>query len=299
VPPTAIKRLKVRRRDTCAGCAADVAVGDTAGWDTTTRTLWCVPCLKAGRTGARPDGPDAPPPPTTAATSPGLPTTEVHPAAAAGGSAAREYAQRAARREARIRGAHPRLGGLILALATEPQHQQAWATGARGERAVGAKLDELVSDDLLVLHDRRMRDEQGRVSKANIDHLLVAASGVWVVDAKAYKGSLEVRRAGGLFTPRVEQLWIGDRNRTPLVEGVQRQVRAVQRELQGVQADIPVRAAMCFVGTELPWFGSSSIGGIALVGRRGLRKLVLADGDLEADDREAVAVWLAARFPPA
>jgi hypothetical protein len=290
-----IKRLKARRSDVCAGCAADVAAGDSAGWDTATRTLWCVRCLSAG-----PDGQaDGAPPMATTATSPSRCTENPPPAAAAGNSASRQYEQRAARREARIRAAHPRLGGLILALAKEPQHQEAWATGARGERTVGAKLDELVNQDLHVLHDRRMRDDAGRLTKTNIDHLVVAPSGVWIVDAKAYKGALEVRRTGGLFTARAEQLWIAGRNRTSLVEGVQKQVGAVRRELESVQADVPVHAAMCFVGTELPWFGSSSVSGIALVGRRGLGKLVRADGDLGAEERGAVAAWLSGRFPPA
>jgi hypothetical protein len=56
---------------------------------------------------------------------------------------------------------------------------------------------------------------------------------------------------------------------------------------------------MCFVGTDLPWFGSSSAQGVAIVGRRGLRTLLRQDGPLDADDRTSVARWLAQRLPPA
>ena len=212
----------------------------------------------------------------------------------------REYERRAATRDQRVRAQHPRLGGLVLALAREPAHQRAWATGSSGERAVAAKLEALDDPRLLLLHDRKMRKEGGQLSKANIDHLVVAPSGVWVIDAKQYQGSLEVRRAGGLFTPRVEQLWIAGRNKTALVDGVVGQVKAVRSELDAVGAHgVQVRAVMCFVGTELPWFGSSSISGLGLVGRRGLAKLVRQDGPLDDEERESVHRWLAARLPAA
>ena len=64
----------------------------------------------------------------------------------------------------------------------------------------------------------------GRPSRANIDHLVVAASGVWVVDAKTHTGTLEVRRSGGLFSPRVEALYIRGRDQTKLVHGLLGQV---------------------------------------------------------------------------
>jgi hypothetical protein len=148
------------------------------------------------------------------------------------------------------------------------------------------------------LHDRRLRREDGRLSKANIDHLAVAASGVWVVDAKTHRGTLEVRRSGGWLSDRVERLYIGGRDRTCLVHGVQRQVEAIRRELDRVDADVPVRGALCFVGTELPWF-DQQIADVPLVGRRGLAKLIKQPGGLQPPDRATVAAFLAHRLPPA
>ena len=198
-----------------------------------------------------------------------------------------------------MRTKHPRLGGLLLALAGEPQHQRAWATGSGGEKVVGGRLNDLVSNSLLVLHDRKMRLENGRLGGGNIDHLVIAPGGVWVVDSKEYSGSLEVRRAGGLFGPRVEQLWIAGRNRTKLVEDVIKQAEAVSRELAAADAPVRVHTALCFVGTDLPLFGSSKIGDVALVGRRGLRKLVQRPGPLRSEDLPALQAYLAGRFPPA
>ncbi len=40
-----------------------------------------------------------------------------------------------------------------------------------------------------MLHDRRIPG-----SRANIDHIAIATSGVWVIDAKRYKGKVQVSR---------------------------------------------------------------------------------------------------------
>lgn len=63
------------------------------------------------------------------------------------------------------------------------QSTTAWDVGARGEERLGKGLDRLRSDSLLLLHDRRVPR-----STANIDHLAVTASGVFVIDAKKIVG---------------------------------------------------------------------------------------------------------------
>jgi hypothetical protein len=273
-----VKPLVLRRPDRCVSCRKDLPAGTRAAWDARTRTVRCRAC--------------APLEPLVRS----VPSTDT---GSGGASAAQEYERRSRRREAQIRSAHPRLGGLILALTDEPASTRVWAQGAAGERAVAATLDELRGDHLAVLHDRALRRSDGRPSRANLDHIAVAASGVWIVDAKTHQGALQVRRSGGLLSPRVERLYIGGRDRTKLLEGLHKQVVAVCTELLAVGADIPVRGAMCFVGTELPWFGSSSIAGVPLVGRRGLAKLLKSPGDLSRDDRQAVAEFLGTRFVPA
>lgn len=107
-----------------------------------------------------------------------------------------------------------------------------------------------------------------------------------------------MRRSGGLLSPRVQRLFIAGRDRTSLLQGLAGQVEAVRRELAAVQASVPVAGALCFVGTELPWFGQQ-IGQTPLVGRRGLVKLLRADGELTGPDRQALLAYLAGRFPPA
>ena len=217
-------------------------------------------------------------------------------AGTAGESARREHERRSSRREDEIRRRHPRLGGLILAWSDEPSSTRVWAQGAAGEEAVGAVLDALAPEHLVALHDRRMRDGDGRLTRANIDHLAVTAAGVWVVDAKTHRGDLQVGRSGGLFGRRRERLSIRGRDRTDLVLGLAKQVAVVRAQLTVVGCEAPVRGALCFVGTELPWFGAT-IGDVPLVGRRGLAKLVRRPGPLGPDERRRVAHLLDARFP--
>ena len=64
-------------------------------------------------------------------------------------------------------------------MSDDPHSTVAWAYGANGERALGNLLDPLRDEGLAVLHDRRIPG-----SKANIDHVVIAPWGVFVVDAK-------------------------------------------------------------------------------------------------------------------
>ena len=138
----------------------------------------------------------------------------------------------------------------------------------------------------------------GRASRANIDHLAITAAGIWIIDAKTHHGALPVRRSGGLFTPRVERLFIAGRDKTCLLDGLDHQVQTVRAVLAEVGADVPVRGALCFIGTELPWFGDT-INGVPLLGRRGLAKLMKQPGQYTAADRDLTAQYLNNRFTPA
>lgn len=100
-------------------------------------------------------------------------------AGTAGASAQRQHDRPKTAREKRIREAHPRVGGILLALSDDPQSTKAWATGARGEEQLGRRLDGLAERGVRVLHDRRIPG-----TRANIDHIAVSSSGVFVIDAK-------------------------------------------------------------------------------------------------------------------
>lgn len=207
----------------------------------------------------------------------------------AGGGARREFERRRTNREAKTREQHPHIGGLLLKLQDQPQHEKAWATGAAGEEALAALLTRRCPD-VGVLHDRRMPR-----SRANIDHLAVAPSGVYVIDAKRYKGKIEVRkeRSGA------EQLWINGRNKSKLISGLSRQVDAVQAGLELIEKQVPVTACLCFVDGDMPLLRSLSVNDHPLLHPRRLAKRLNGPGDLGNEDVLVIAEALAELFPVA
>lgn len=207
----------------------------------------------------------------------------------AGAGARREFERRRANREARTREEHPHIGALLLKLQDQPQHEKAWESGAIGEEALAALLARRCGD-VLVLNDRRMPS-----SRANIDHLAVAPSGVYVIDAKRYKGKIEVRkdRAGD------EKLFIGGRNKTKLVDALPKQVEAVQAGLALIEKDVPVIACLCFVDGDLPLLRTMTVKGHPLLQPRRLAKRLNQPGNLEREDVLVIAEALAELFPAA
>src|SRR4051794_5386762 len=203
--------MELRYAGTCRDCGKVLPQGARAVYQRSSRTVRCLECpghvpetvaeAVAGRTGgeARVVEPEV-----------------AEPSGPAGGSARREFERRRDAREQRVRERFPRIGGFLLAVTEEPQSTRAWDTGAAGEQVVGSTLDALAGDSLAVLHDRRIPR-----TRANLDHVVTSSTGVFVVDAKKYKGRPDLRVAGGLFRPRTERLVVGGRDCAdwPLIGG--------------------------------------------------------------------------------
>src|SRR3954447_1445617 len=168
----------------------------------------------------------------------------------AGGAARREYDRRAALRAERL-AKRGRIVRLSAAVVGEPQSTRAWAVGAVGEERVASRLQAAADRGVLVLHDRRI---PGR--RANIDHIAIGPAAVYVIDAKRYENAqIRVRRVGGLFTRRRDELLVRGRVRNNLVEGMDQQVAAVRAALEAEgRGDVPVLAVLCFVDGLFPLF---------------------------------------------
>jgi hypothetical protein len=209
----------------------------------------------------------------------------------AAASVAREHRRRREARERRVREAHPRIGGLLLTVHQAPQRETAFRRGELGEQAVGALLERRTADGPgIVLHDRRMPRGRG-----NIDHLAIVPGGVFVIDAKQYSGKVRVVDAGF----RGQRLVIAERDRTKLLEGLDRQVSVVRDVLAAAgHGDVPVHGVLCFTTADLPRLRTLEIRGHLLLTRRALGRRLDADGPW-APAIEAVAPALAAALPRA
>ncbi|MEJ7784623.1 MAG: nuclease-related domain-containing protein [Solirubrobacteraceae bacterium] len=209
---------------------------------------------------------------------------------AAGASARREHERRRANRQQAVREKHPRTAALRLALASDPSHEMVWARGAAGEERVAAILAKHLHAGVVVLHDRRIPG-----TRANIDHIAVAPSGVWVIDAKRYKGKLAVSRP--LFGKA--KLMINGRDRSTLIDGLTKQVALVQEALAIHAPGVEVHGALCFIDTELPLLGTLGFGGYPLLRAKALAKRLNTAGDIDGEHARALAAIVSERFPAA
>jgi nuclease-like protein len=236
-----IKTMRLRYAGTCRLCGTHLPAHAEAVYERATKTVRCITCPEvtesAGSGGSRPAPAVSPP---QAAADPG----------AAGSSARREYERRKAKDEERIREKWGPFGGLAVALSDERQSTKAWARGAAGEEQLGARLDRLASAEIAVLHDRRIPG-----TRANIDHIAVTKAGVWVIDAKRYKGRPELKLEGSILRPHAEKLVVGGRDCTKLVDAV---IWQVQRMRQ-VVGEVPVTGALCFIDADWPLIGGSFV----------------------------------------
>jgi hypothetical protein len=84
-----------------------------------------------------------------------------------------------------------------------------WARGAAGEAATADLLTHLPRR-FVVLHDRQIPG-----ARANVDHLVIGPTGVWLVDSKSYRARLRVRRgaawAGKYRVPTESAAWEAER----------------------------------------------------------------------------------------
>jgi hypothetical protein len=175
-----------------------------------------------------------------------------------------------------------------------PQTTKAWETGAVGEERLGARLDRLTGDGIHVLHDRRIPRTQ-----ANIDHIVVCSSGVYVIDAKKYRGRPNLRVEGGIIRPRVEKLLVGTRDCTKLVDGILKQVNHVRIALDeaGLE-EIQVAGMLCFVDADWPLIGGDFIiSSVRVLWPRKAVDHITKTGVVNAPTAQHVFRALAAAFP--
>ena len=196
------------------------------------------------------------------------------------------------------------MGGLLLAVFDDPASTKAFSNGAEGERRVAARLAELSGPGVLFLHNRKLG--RGR-RDGDVDHVALTASGVFVIDAKQYKNAkVRVRRSGGLLSPVREQLMVNGRDRSKLMVSVSRQHEAVCDAIAtfhhaDVTGDgIPVVSVLCFIGADLPMFGTPRVDGVPLLGPKGTAKLLRESaGSLDQITLAALHRHLAEAMPPA
>lgn len=287
------RTIKLRYGGTCATCGVAMPVGTQAVWDKAAGGAFCLSCgntmLMPGDSKGRSPA-EAPRPRTKGAEAAPPPVADVA-TSGAGRSAQAEFERRHLKREQGLDARWGRLAGIAKFVSDDPQSTTAWARGAEGERRLAAQLTRLLGDRAVFLHDRK-------VGRANIDHLIVASSGVWVVDAKNYAGRVEYRNVGGWLRPADYRIYVGGRDKTKLATALGWQVAAVRGALGDLEA--PIHPALCFTSSDWGWFAKPfRHEGVLVTPASKLAEMVAAAGDLGAEQIERLATQLAQVLKPA
>jgi hypothetical protein len=173
---------------------------------------------------------------------------------------------------------------LLVGLVETPQSITAWRTGGDGEARTAAFLAPLVAGGYRILHDRRIPG-----SRANIDHICIGPSGIYVIETKSVAGRVSIRG---------DDVYLNGRRRA-WVDEVRREVEAVERAL-AVELAVPeihVRPIICVHRADLPLF-SSRAGGIPLLtGKELLKHLGSGPPVLGSDAIARLADLVEARLP--
>lgn len=259
----------VRYDGPCARCGRILARGTPATWDRATRKIYCVECP-----------------------SPSEPTPPEVDLGVGGRSARAEYERRAAKREAALteRWGTGFAAKVVRALTTEPQMTRTWAIGAAGEEKLARELADVPG--LQVLNDRRVRGTRG-----NIDHIVIAPAGVFVVDAKNHRGMVVIKNRGWFLRPDY-RLTVGGRDRSAMADAMAWQIDAVATALEGADPMPPVTPVLCFLEADWPLFGAPDVfRGVRLESHRSLKRLLAANAVLDEQRIGELAAVLAAALP--
>ena len=142
-----------------------------------------------------------------------------------------------------------------------------WQRGAAGERRTARLLDRLTHDGYVVLHDLAVPG-----SPANVDHLVIGPSGVFVIDSKQWTGQVRQGTDGLVWHNHYR---------------LDRTLATVRWEAEtlGLLLGIPAAPLLCVHGAHVQG-GGLDAQGVAIVPAAQLRDAlgddrVLSDADVE------------------
>ncbi len=161
----------------------------------------------------------------------------------------------------------------------------AWRHGAEGERRTARLLAPLEHHGYQVFHDLAVPG-----SAANVDHVVVGPTGVYVIDSKRYRGNL--RYTGG-------RLWHGGRTLDRTLQTLWWEATQVAETL-AFGPDLHVYPVLCVHIARRPWRGELLVDGIPVLAAGALRPaLQVSRQALSPEQVALVAGQVRAGFRPA
>jgi hypothetical protein len=161
----------------------------------------------------------------------------------------------------------------------------AWRHGADGERRTARLLAPMERHGYQVFHDLAVPG-----SPANVDHVVVGPTGVYVIDSKRYRGHLHY--AAG-------HLWHGGRTLDRTLQTLWWEATQVAETL-GFGPDLHIYPVLCVHVARLSWLHELLMDGVPVLGAGALRPaLQVTRQALTAEQVALVAGQVRAGFRPA
>jgi len=190
-------------------------------------------------------------------------------------------------------------GGTSALAIGQTRNKSNWVKGAAGEYLMATALHTAVGDNAVVLNDRAVPQ-----SRANIDHVVIASSGVWIIDSKLWKGLIRVKTVGGILSAS-QKLMVGNRDESACTEKIYSQVIPIANLLGDLR--IPVRPALVFIDGD--WGSGVALRaiqnrpyemlGVIVAWPKAIIAKIREDGPLSGEDVTTIAGTLDAALPPA
>jgi hypothetical protein len=173
--------------------------------------------------------------------------------------------------------------------------------GAHGEYLMGGYLANELVASARVLTDRHVPGD----SEANIDHVVVASSGVWIIDSKKWAGEIHYRSPSFPSTDPRRYLSVGGEDRTSQIAKIYRLVIPVARVIG--DRSVSVHPVIAFI--ESVWGVRESLhfkrgkgpyvhDGVFLSGGHSIITKINEPGPLSLESIEVLYRKLDAAMPP-
>jgi Nuclease-related domain len=139
------------------------------------------------------------------------------------------------------------VGGSAALREARARRDPKWTKGAAGEYLMDLSLHKHINEGAVILTDREVPG-----TKSNIDHIVVAPSGVWIIDAKIWRGKIEYKSTSMFSAER--RLFVGGKDRSSAVEAIFNLVIPVAQVIG--DKSVPIKPALVFIDGE--WSDAST-----------------------------------------
>lgn len=133
------------------------------------------------------------------------------------------------------------VGGSAALREAQNQRDQNWLRGATGEYRMDRLLHELLIDSAVVPTDRRVPG-----TPSNIDHIVIAPSGVWIIDSKNWTGTIRYKSASCMSANM--RLFVNGEDRTSKVEAIYGLVIPIAQVI--ADKSVTIHPAVAFIEGE-------------------------------------------------